>query len=107
MLSGLVSMFAGMLYTPPKEKGVSEPSSDTQSLIGLYALIRNAESWDELIEGMKLRGYALFPSDDDIFGVNFTSRRMVMLSDSGHYLAFIIERLGLPPEHLQPPSIRK
>lgn len=68
----------------------------------LYSLIRNAESWSSLIGLLVDREYQLFPAKDDIYAVNFSTRRVIYLSDSGHFFPFLIERLGYPPEGLVP-----
>ena len=102
MLSALVSLVFGLFYSPEKEIGVPENLDDVSVTQRLYMLIRDAKSWEQLIDGMRQYGYALFPSQEDIYGVNFTTRHMVMLSDSGHYMSFIIERLGMPPERMLP-----
>lgn len=70
-------------------------------LSSIYAMIRSANSWDQLIREMNALGYVLYPAKGDIFAVNLTSRRVV-LSDSGHNIPFIIERLGMPPEDIAP-----
>jgi hypothetical protein len=68
----------------------------------LYSLIRNAESWSSLIGLLVEREYQLFPAKDDIYAVNFNTRRVIYLSDSGHFFPFLIERLGYPPEGFVP-----
>ena len=47
-------------------------------------------------------GFNLFPAVEDVFAVNFKTRRMFFLGDSGHYFPFLVERLGLPPDNLLP-----
>ncbi|MGM8936607.1 hypothetical protein ACS8E9_17300 [Pseudomonas neustonica] len=67
-----------------------------------FEKIRKANSWGKLIHDVNELGFNLFPATDDVFAVNFKTRRMFSLSESGHYFPFLVERLGLPPAELLP-----
>lgn len=72
-----------------------------------YARIRRATSWDELISMMRELGYELFPAEEDVFGIDLTSRDVIYLGDSGHFFPFLVERLGAPPPELRPTGFYK
>lgn len=68
----------------------------------IFARIREAQSWGELEEEIRARGYTLYPAEDDLFAVNFQTRDFLLLGDSGYFFPFLVERLGVPPERLTP-----
>lgn len=68
----------------------------------VFEKIRKANSWDKLILDVNELGFNLFPAVEDVFAVNFKTRSIIFLSDSGHFFSFIVERLGLPPANLMP-----
>jgi|LSQX01.1.fsa_nt_gb hypothetical protein len=74
--------------------------------IQLMARIRQAQSWEELIKFMEDNGYTLFPAEEDAFGINFRTRDVIFLGDSGHLFPLLVARLGNPPRRLHPARFR-
>lgn len=64
--------------------------------------VRNAPSWNEIEQIFSAWGFALLPGIDDIYALNFDTEQIIYLSECGHFLPFLVERLGPPPAPLRP-----
>jgi len=67
-----------------------------------FEVVRQAKSWVDIEVGASKYNFELHPAVDDIIAVGRESRQSLLLSDSGHFFYFIVERLGHPPGHLMP-----
>lgn len=65
-----------------------------------FLIIRNASSWEEIGDYFTKNGFALIEITGDICAVEKDTGRSFLFSDSGHFISFIIERLGDPPPHI-------
>jgi hypothetical protein len=84
--------------TKHKPAGMGKPGA----LQTVFEHIRGAQSWTAMENDLRHLGFKLVPEENDILVINFRTHCFALLSDSGHFLPFIIERLGTPPEHLLP-----
>ena len=64
----------------------------------LYRVIRSASSWDEIMTWCADRGMSVERLKHGVMAVDRKHNQFVNFENSGHYLPFLIERLGpIPP----------
>src|SRR5690606_32858254 len=74
--------------------------------IQLMARSREAQSPEGVSKVMEDKGYTMLPAEKDAFGINFRTRDVIFLGDSGHLFPLLVARLGNPPRRLHPARFR-